>query len=76
MIEGDMSGWQSGLFYGRTSGHLKGLQTGLVNHASSVSGLQLGLINMTDDMYGIQLGLLNYIKNSRLPFFVITNAKF
>jgi len=53
-----------------------GLQWGFYNCAKSVKGVQLGFINITENMQGIQIGLVNNIKNSKLPWMVIANAKF
>ncbi len=54
----------------------KGMQLGIINTATSVKGLQIGVINVTGDMQGIQVGLVNIIKNSKLPFMIVANAKF
>lgn len=67
--EGDCSGWQGGPGLGLlvsvlnyTGGHMKGLQTGVVNLAGKLSGLQFGLINYTQTAEsGVQIGLVNLI---------------
>ena len=56
--------------------NVTGLQYGFYNSAKSVTGVQLGFINITENMEGIQIGLVNNIKNSKLPWMVIANAKF
>ncbi len=58
------------------SDDVKGVQWGFYNSAKNVSGLQLGFINVTENMNGIQIGLVNHIKNSKLPWMIIANAKF
>jgi len=51
--------------------------TGAVNLSGHMSGLQFGIVNVTDTAYGIQLGLLNFIKKGGfLPFFPLFNFSF
>lgn len=67
--EGNCSGWQGGPVLGLvvsvmnyTGGHMKGLQTGVINMSGKLSGLQLGLINYTQSAEsGVQVGLVNLI---------------
>ena len=63
-------------FVGLVDEDVTGIQWGFYNSAKKVTGLQLGFINVTEDMQGIQIGLVNHIKNSKLPWMVIANAKF
>ncbi len=65
----DFTGWQGGPglgllinFLNYTGGRMKGLQTGIVNMAGTVSGLQAGIFNyaqMADS--GVQVGIVNII---------------
>ena len=92
--EGNCSGWQGGPCIGLlgsivnyTGGHMRGLQTGVVNLSGQLSGLQLGLINYTqlaDE--GVQVGLVNIIAqnngwftnwpNEVAPGMVLVNWRF
>lgn len=67
--EDDCSGWQGGPVLGLlvsvvnyTGGHMRGVQTGVVNLAGTLSGLQLGLINYARQAEsGVQIGLVNLL---------------
>jgi hypothetical protein len=89
---GEFTGWQSGIV-SRISGadsagfqsgwinlvekDFKGLQFGLLNHATAVSGVQLGFINITSQLHGLQIGLVNYAENSDIyKILPIVNWKF
>jgi hypothetical protein len=69
--EGDFTGWQGGFFFGLigsvvnvVDGNLKGVQTGLLNHATTLSGgVQVGLVNYADGVDGgVQIGVINAIR--------------
>jgi hypothetical protein len=85
----DMTGVQASI-YGRaeeftgiqysflnSGGDVMGAQLGFVNLADSMTGLQWGVVNRVNTMgTGVQIGLVNIIKNGKLPFMVLVNAKF
>jgi hypothetical protein len=91
MIDGDFTGWQTGLA-AVTKGHFTGFQSawlynragsgsgfmwGLYNSSSDFKGFQLGLVNICDRMEGLQIGLVNIIKSKeKLKFFPIVNWSF
>ena len=61
-------GWQHG-FVNYAGGSTKGLQTGVVNYAGTLTGLQLGLINYADAAHnGVQIGLANIIDQNNSWF--------
>lgn len=55
---GTLRGWQAGIVY-NGAGHLRGLQTGLVNHATDADGFQLGMVNHAGSLDGLAVGLVN-----------------
>jgi len=69
ITHGDVSGWQGGFAFGLlgsvmnyTGGHMRGLQTGLINMSGNLSGLQVGLVNYSQRVdSGLQIGLINLI---------------
>jgi hypothetical protein len=69
----DFKGCQTGLITSNNS--IKGLQAGIVNVSENVTGVQIGMVNLCENMNGIQFGIFNVIRQSRLPFMVIINAK-
>jgi hypothetical protein len=57
-------GWQAA-FLNYTEGAFKGVQTGAVNYAGTLTGLQLGLLNFTDNAdTAIQIGIVNIIRET------------
>lgn len=74
LCHGDFYGFQDAC--SNYANRLHGVQFGLVNMSHDVHGLQVGVINTAEEMSGVQVGILNFIRNSKLPFFPIVNAKF
>jgi hypothetical protein len=64
----DFLGWQAG-FVNYTAGFMKGLQSGVVNYAGSLTGLQFGLVNFAGTANaGFQIGLVNIIHENKAWF--------
>lgn len=73
----DLTGFQSGMVYGRVYGKMSGMQMGLINQAGDASGLQLGIVNVADSMNGLQIGLWNQINSKEhLRILPIVNWSF
>jgi hypothetical protein len=77
----DFTGWQGGFIFGvlgsvvnYTGGAMKGLQSGLVNYAGSLSGVQIGLANYAEDVEaGVQIGIVNAIRQNTAWFSQLPN---
>lgn len=55
---GVLRGWQAGFVY-NGAGELRGVQTGLVNHATDADGVQFGAVNHAGSLDGLSIGLVN-----------------
>ncbi|WP_428897991.1 hypothetical protein Dip518_000179 [Parelusimicrobium proximum] len=56
----DVLGLQLSLIWARTTGHMLGVQSGLLGTTDSLTGLQASFINMLDsESKGVQLGAVN-----------------
>ncbi len=91
-VEGDMSGWQVGVFANDVDGGVRGLQTAVaynragdsigvqlsvgLNRTKRTRGLQVSLVNWTDQLDGAQIGLININRGGPIPFLPLFNIGF
>ena len=69
------SGVQFGAF-NIVEGEVHGWQTGLFNNAGEMHGFQLGIFNRAGSLHGVQVGILNVVKTGHVTMFPLVGWGF